>query len=128
MVSKKSLKNRQLAIIMLDKVYEVSMLYDFYGQLLTLKQRDVLDLYYNNDYSLGEISDILGISRQGVHDTLKRSEKLLYGYEDKLHLVQKFQENQKKLKEVYSLLCSIEQNEYVDKIKSILIDILENNI
>ena len=78
--------------------------------------------------SLGEISDILSISRQGVYDTLKRSEKSLHGYEDKLHLVQKFQENKKKLKEVYSLLCNIKQSEYTDKMKSILIDILENSI
>jgi predicted DNA-binding protein YlxM (UPF0122 family) len=72
---------------MIEKVLEISMLYDFYGQMLTDKQRDIIELYYNDDLSLGEISESLGISRQGVYDMLKRSEKILYGYEEKLCLV-----------------------------------------
>ena len=59
----------------------MSLLYDYYGELLTEKQRGLFDLYYNQDYSLSEIASAAGISRQGVHDTLARAEELLEGYE-----------------------------------------------
>ena len=74
----------------MDKIVEIGMLIDFYGKLLTHKQYEIIDLYYNNDYSLGEISEILGISRQGIRDSLKRSECILYDFEEKLQLVEKF--------------------------------------
>ncbi len=59
----------------------MTLLYDYYGELLTEKQRQLFDLYYNQDYSLSEIASEAGISRQGVHDTLARAEELLEGYE-----------------------------------------------
>lgn len=59
----------------------MTLLYDYYGELLTEKQRQLFDLYYNQDYSLSEIASEAGISRQGVHDTLARAEDLLEGYE-----------------------------------------------
>ena len=59
----------------------MTLLYDYYGELLTEKQRGLFDLYYNQDYSLSEIASAAGISRQGVHDTLARAEELLEGYE-----------------------------------------------
>lgn len=59
----------------------MSLLYDYYGELLTEKQRQLFDLYYDQDYSLSEIASAAGISRQGVHDTLSRAEQLLEGYE-----------------------------------------------
>lgn len=62
----------------------MSLLYDYYGELLTQKQRQLFDLYYNQDYSLSEIADAAGISRQGVHTTLARAEQLLAGYEQTL--------------------------------------------
>ncbi|KDR94149.1 hypothetical protein SAMN02745945_00833 [Peptoclostridium litorale DSM 5388] len=72
----------------LNKLVELSILFDYYGELLTSKQRDVVSLYYDEDYSLSEISENLGISRQAVYDTLKRAEKILKGYEEKLGLVE----------------------------------------
>ena len=57
----------------------MTLLYDYYGELLTEKQRGLFDLYYNQDYSLSEIASAAGISRQGVHDTLARAEELLEG-------------------------------------------------
>lgn len=63
---------------------------DFYGQLLTEKQFDSLDLYYNQDLSLSEIAEEMGISRQGVRDSIKRGEKQLFELEQKLGLVQRF--------------------------------------
>ena len=62
----------------------MTLLYDYYGELLTEKQRGLFDLYYNQDYSLSEIASAARISRQGVHDTLARAEELLEGYERSL--------------------------------------------
>ncbi len=70
-----------------EKAMEVNMLYDFYGLLLTEKQRRVMSLYHQENYSLSEIGEELGISRQGVHDNLKTAEKALYEYEEKLSFV-----------------------------------------
>jgi len=113
---------------MIEKVIEIGLLYDFYGQMLTDKQRQIIELYYNEDLSLGEISEVVNISRQGVHDILKRSEKILYNYEKKLKLVEKFLNHKSKIREAYTLLDSIGSNQNVDKIKAILCDILETNI
>lgn len=75
-----------------DNILEISLLYDFYGQLLSNRQREVMSLYHEENLSLSEIADEFGISRQGVHDTLKKAEKALQGYEDKLGLVSRFEE------------------------------------
>lgn len=72
------------------KDMKVAYLLDFYGDLLTDKQRDSLDYYYNEDLSLGEIAANLGISRQGVRDNIKRAEAVLFEMEEKLHLAEKF--------------------------------------
>lgn len=75
---------------MLEETIEISMLYDFYGQLLTAKQQEILKFYHEDNYSLSEIAEELGISRQGVHDAVKKAEKSLHEYERKLGLVNKF--------------------------------------
>lgn len=67
-----------------DKNVEMSLLLDFYGGLLTDKQSNCMHMHYDNDMSLSEIADIEKISRQAVHDTLKRAEEILLGYERKL--------------------------------------------
>ena len=72
------------------KDMRVAYLLDFYGDLLTDKQKDSLDYYYNDDLSLGEIAANLGITRQGVRDNIKRAEAVLFGMEEKLHLAEKF--------------------------------------
>lgn len=74
----------------MSKDLSISVLMDFYGELLTEKQRDTLDLYYNRDYSLAEIAEYLDISRQGVRDFIKRGEKQLHEFEDKLGMVRKY--------------------------------------
>ncbi len=73
----------------MSKNLEMNLLLDFYGQLLTKKQRDVMELYYYEDLSLAEISEYENITRQGVHDSLKRAELILKDYEDKLGLAEK---------------------------------------
>lgn len=74
----------------MDKIYEQTMLFDFYGELLTEHQRRIYEDVVYNDMSLGEIAGEQGISRQGVHDLVKRCDKILQGYEDRLHLVERF--------------------------------------
>ena len=81
-------------IMNIEKMVEIGLLFEQYKELLTDKQREIVSLYYEEDYSLGEISENLNVSRQGVYDTLKRSEKILKDYENKLHLVEKIQEQE----------------------------------
>lgn len=87
----------------MDKIYEQTMLFDFYGELLTEHQRSVyIDAVYN-DLSLGEIAEERGISRQGVHDLIRRCDKILKGYEDKLHLVERFTRAKETVREIQEL-------------------------
>ena len=74
----------------MDKIYRQAMLFDFYGELLTEHQRSIYQDAVCNDMSLGEIAEDRGISRQGVHDLIRRSDKILQDYESKLHLVERF--------------------------------------
>lgn len=74
----------------LDASARVSLLYDFYGQLLTEKKRQVIELYHEEDMSLSEIASELGITRAAVHDSLKSAERALENYEEKLSLVERF--------------------------------------
>lgn len=74
----------------MDRIYEQAMLFDFYGELLTEHQRAVYADALNNDMSLGEIAEERGISRQGVHDLIRRCDRILQEYESKLHLVERF--------------------------------------
>ena len=75
---------------MVDEITRASLLYDFYGALLTEKQRQVMALYHEENLSLSEIGQEFGISRQAVHDTLKKAEQALEEYEEKLGLIDKF--------------------------------------
>ncbi|MBR2279647.1 MAG: YlxM family DNA-binding protein [Ruminococcus sp.] len=95
----------------MEKNIEISLLYDFYGQLLKEGQQKTVTLYYNDDLSLSEISSQLGITRQGVLDSIKRAEKSLYSYEEKLGLLKRFQETEKGLYEIEKLAKSL-QNRY----------------
>lgn len=81
----------------MEKLVQVGILFDFYGKLLTEKQYEVIDLYYNNDFSLSEIGETMGVSRQGVFDNIKRAEKKLFDYEVNLGLVNKFSRNQENI-------------------------------
>ena len=75
----------------MDKIVEQGLLYDFYGELLTDHQKQVYEDAVYHDMSLSEIAEEQGISRQGVHDLIKRCNKILADYESKLHLVEKFE-------------------------------------
>lgn len=75
---------------MLDNIIEIGMLYDFYGELLPQKQKEIFGLYYDDNLSLSEISEEYGLTRQGIHETIKRGEKKLRGFEEKLKLIEKY--------------------------------------
>ena len=72
----------------MDKNVEIALLLDFYGNMLTDRQREIMNLYYEDNLSLSEIAEELNISKQGVSDSLKRSEKVLYDTESKLKLME----------------------------------------
>lgn len=74
----------------MEKIVEQTLLYDFYGELLTGHQKKIYEDVVQNDLSLSEAAEIYGISRQGVHDLIRRSNKALSDYESKLHLVERF--------------------------------------
>lgn len=111
----------------MDKVTKITLMYDFYGQLLTDKQQRFVELYYGNDYSLGEIAEGFNVSRQAVHDTLKRTENMLRNYEDKLRLVERYLTQRHKLSEVARLLdeCVANTPQQVARARHILQEVLE---
>lgn len=87
----------------MEEKIEQAYLYDFYGELLNERQRRIYEDFVFNDLSLGEIADEEGISRQGVHDMVKRCTKTLEGYEEKLHLIQKFLSAKQKVESIHKL-------------------------
>jgi predicted DNA-binding protein YlxM (UPF0122 family) len=89
---------------MLDKVLRIMLLFDFYGALLTDKQQLSLEMHYSNDLSLAEIADELGVTRQAVHDILKRAEQVLIDYEDKLKFVERYQREQQTVQHIVNLI------------------------
>lgn len=84
----------------MDKMLQISLLLDFYGEMLTVKQREVVELYYNEDLSLAEIAQHSGITRQGVRDSIKRAEQQLVSYEERLGLMERFHDIQSGLDEI----------------------------
>ena len=106
-------------------IYKSSLLYHFYGELLTQHQKEIYEDFILNDLSLGEIAIERGISRQGVHDLIKRCDKILNGYEEKLHLIQRFS----KTKDDVEQICQFADSKDADsvaKIKVIAQEILDN--
>ena len=84
----------------MDNLYEKTLLYDFYGELLTDHQKEVYSAVMFNDLSLSEASESFGISRQGIHDMIRRCDKALFDYEEKLHLVRQFEEVRERLRKL----------------------------
>lgn len=109
----------------MDKTFEISFLLDFYGQLLTDRQYEIIDLHYNNDFTLTEIAEQLGISRQGVYDNEKRGRALLNEYESKLGLLSKFCEQKAKAEEVQKSLSDIHLTELSEHNKTIIEQVMQ---
>ena len=104
----------------MDKHIEISMLWEIYGKLLTEKQYEVLNDYYNNDLSLSEIAENNNISRQGVRDLIKKGESKLFEYEEKLNIMKKTQINEQTIQNVLAQLSKISENSSEKKIEKIL--------
>ena len=94
----------------MEKIVEQGLLYDFYGELLTEHQRNIYEGVVFNDMSLSEIAEEQGISRQGVHDLVKRCNKTLAGYEEKLKLVEKFNQTKQMVEEIKELAGAYKQS------------------
>lgn len=112
-------------VIKVNGLLEQALLYDFYGELLTDHQKEVYEQFVLEDLSLSEIAEAAGISRQGVHDLVKRCNKILEGYEAKLHLVEKFLSVKDKVQQMNELLESEQQNERIQHVRQIAGEILE---
>lgn len=95
---------------------ETSLLYDFYGELLQDSQKKVVELYVNNDLSLSEVADNLGISRQGVRDSLDRANRNLHEYEEKLGLFEAYKKRQSRIGTVLSLLSELRHTECCEEV------------
>lgn len=87
---------------MKNQAYRMAMLFDFYGDVLTERQKEFYDLYYNEDLSLGEIAENYHITRQGVRDVIVRAEAILTDLEDKTGLIKRFHTMSQQLKQVYA--------------------------
>ena len=98
----------------MKNVLEKALLFDFYGELLTEKQKEIYQLYYLNDYSLAEIADDYGTTRQAVSDLLKRTEKKLQNFEEKLGLIEKFSEQKNQIKEILNITKGINDSNVKD--------------
>ena len=117
-------------VMSVNEILEQALLYDFYGELLTDHQKDIYEQFVLEDLSLGEIAKDAGISRQAVHDLVKRCQKILEGYEDKLHLVEKFLFIKEKVHELDNVLDTCledgtEVKAMVDKARAISDTIIE---
>lgn len=88
----------------LAKTNKINLLFDFYEPLLTEKQRTFLSHYFHDDYTLGEIAENFGITRQAVYEHIKRAETVLQDYEDKLGLLQKFEQRQRLIVELKKVI------------------------
>ena len=114
----------------IEEIARQSLLYDFYGQLLTPRQRQIMELYVQENLSLGEIAEELEISRQGVHDALRNGQRSLEKYEEKLALVGRFLRTASAIESIderiLDLICRLKEEDHreligeLQEIKSII--------
>lgn len=116
----------------MERIVEQALLYDFYGELLTEHQKQIFEDHVLNDLSVSEIAAIRGISRQGVHDMMKRCSRILSGYEEKLHLVEKFLKTKEKVATINRLANEMKdgdeaaKQQCIEKIETVSRGILED--
>jgi predicted DNA-binding protein YlxM (UPF0122 family) len=103
----------------MDRIYEQTMLFDFYGELLTDHQRAVYSDALCNDMSLGEIAEERGISRQGVHDMIRRCDKILQEYESKLHLAERFSKAKDIVAKIEELTLREDGSDHLEEIRTL---------
>ena len=105
---------------MMDKKLEVSMLLQIYGKLLTEKQYNIIDYYYNEDLSLSEIAENEGITRQAVRDIIKKGERKLFEYEEKLLFMRKTINQEKQIQHILLNLNKIQKDSSDKQVTNIL--------
>ena len=117
---------------MKNQAYRMAMLFDFYGDLLTERQREFYDLYYNEDLSLAEIAENYGISRQGVRDVIVRAEASMTEIEGKTHIIRRFQQPRAAIAAIDQaadrLLQSIDRRSYSDVMLDELARTIKENV
>lgn len=94
---------------MKNQAYRMALLYDFYGDMLTERQKEFYDLYYNEDLSLAEIAENYGITRQGVRDVIVRAEAVLTELEDKTGIIRRFHKMQEQFDQISAAVDIIAQ-------------------
>ncbi len=104
----------------MDEKVEISILCEIYGKLLTEKQEEFIEDYYNNDLSLSEIAENNNITRQAVRDIIKKGEKKLFEYEEKLHFMKRMLNQEKRIEKVLSELTKIQKDYSDEQIASVL--------
>ncbi|MBE5945655.1 MAG: DNA-binding protein [Lachnospiraceae bacterium] len=109
----------------MEKIVRQSLLYDFYGELLTEHQKSIYEDIVMNDLSYSEIARLNGISRQGVYDMIKRCDKILEGYESKLKLVEKFVNARNKIADIQESIEVLKTKNQDEQLGSMIIDIEE---
>ena len=113
---------------MKNQAYRMAMLFDFYGDLLTQRQREFYDLYYNEDLSLAEIAENYGISRQGVRDVIVRAEAAMSEIEEKTHIIRRFHQSKAAIAAIDAaadaLLQAVDERSYSD----VMLDALARGI
>ncbi len=102
----------------MDKI-NTCLALDFYGKLLTDKMREIMEYYYFDDLSLAEIADDVGISRQAVHDTVRRAGNLLEEYEEKLGLIRRFRKEKNEIDEAIKLLDKGDKGSALELLKAV---------
>ena len=112
----------------IDSFVETDILFQIYGSLLTSRQREIMTLYYDEDFSLSEIGENLKISKQAVHDAIKRADKVLYEYEEKLSIYFDRKKREADAERMFELISSLPETEHkneIEKIKDILKEWIE---
>ena len=109
----------------MEKNVKISMLMNIYGKLLTKKQYEVLDNYYNSDLSLSEIAENLNITRQAVRDNIKKGENKLFELEEKLEIMKTTLQQEKKINSVLSELTKIQSNSSDKQVQKVLNHIMQ---
>ena len=117
---------------MKNQAYRMAMLFDFYGDLLTERQREFYDLYYNEDLSLSEIAENYGISRQGVRDVIVRAEAAMSEIEEKTHIIRRFHQSRAAIAAIDAaadaLLKAVDERSYGDAMLDALARTIKENV
>lgn len=117
---------------MKNQAYRMAMLFDFYGDLLTERQLEFYDLYYNEDLSLAEIAENYGISRQGVRDVIVRAEAAMTEVEDKTHIIRRFHQSRAAINAIDAaadrLLQAVDARIYDDAMLDALAREIKSNV